>query len=58
MKITDLISKIEIEMAAISGGLVNGYPTDYAKYQRMVGEVQGLNKALMIINELLEEKKQ
>jgi len=51
-----LIGKIRVEQEEIALALANGNATTFEGYQRLVGEHMGLQKALDIINTLLEEE--
>ena len=50
-----LIGRIKAEQAAIALSLANGNAVTFEAYQRLVGHHQGLEEALTIINQLLEE---
>ena len=53
--VSDLIGAIEGRKAAIAQSLVHGNAVTFEAYQRLVGQHQGLEEALLIINQLLEE---
>lgn len=55
--ISDFIGRIKAQQAKISDSLVQGFVTNFETYQRLVGQHQGLEEALNIINQLLEEDK-
>ena len=55
MRVTDLIARIKVEQTSISAVLHSGSPVNYESYQRLVGHYQGLDEALNIINQLLNE---
>jgi hypothetical protein len=55
MRDSDLIARIKIEQAQVTGVLQAGTPVNFESYQRLVGHYQGLDEALNIINQLLEE---
>ena len=52
----DYIGAVEAEMRKISESLVNGNAMTFDAYQRLVGQHQGLVKALDILNDLLKEQ--
>ena len=54
--ISDFISAVKAREAAISQSLVSGNIPNFETYQRLVGQHQGLEEALQIINDLLKEK--
>ena len=51
----DLIGAIRARQTEISNSLVNGHVVNFEFYQRMVGQHQGLEEALVILNNLLKE---
>lgn len=55
--INELISRIEAEKHEIAKAMVNGNCVNFESYQRLVGQSIGLNKALEVLNNLLEEQK-
>lgn len=55
--ISDFIGRIKAQQAKIGDSLVQGFVTNFETYQRLVGQHQGLEEALNIINQLLEEDK-
>ena len=55
--VSDLVGAIEVRKSAIAQSLVNGNAVTFEAYQRLVGQHQGLEEALLIINQLLEEEK-
>lgn len=55
MRVTDLVGRIKAEQAQVTSVLQTGTPVNYESYQRLVGHYQGLDEALSIINQLLEE---
>ena len=55
--VSDLIGAIEVRKSAIAQSLVHGNAVTFEAYQRLVGQHQGLEEALSIINQLLEEEK-
>jgi hypothetical protein len=52
----DYIGAVEAEKRKISESLVDGNATTFDAYQRLVGQHQGLVKALEILNDLLREE--
>lgn len=56
MKISDLISAVKARQDEIARSLAVGSASSWDTYQRLVGEVQGLQRALDIINNLLEKE--
>lgn len=55
--INELISRIEAEKHEIAKAMVNGNCVNFESYQRLVGQNIGLNKALEVLNNLLEEQR-
>ena len=55
--IEQLIHRVKVRQAELQVALANGTPASWDSYQRMVGEHQGLQKALSIIDDMLEEDK-
>lgn len=55
MRVTDLIARIKVGQAQVTRVLQEGTPVNFESYQRLVGHYQGLDEALSIINQLLEE---
>jgi hypothetical protein len=55
--VSHFIDQIKAQQGEISESLVSGYAINFESYQRLVGQHQGLEKALDIINELLNEDK-
>jgi len=53
--ISDLISAIEDRKRQISESLVSGTAVNFETYQRLVGQHQGLQETLDILNNLLKE---
>ena len=51
----DLIDAIRARQSEISSSLVNGSAINFETYQRLVGQHQGLEEALVILNNLLKE---
>jgi len=52
----DLINGIKKRQQEISESLVNGNCINFESYQRLVGQNQGLQEALDILNNLLEQE--
>lgn len=55
--IDQLIHRIKIRQTEIQVSLANGMPINWESYQRMVGEFQGLQSSLDMIDNLLDEDK-
>jgi len=55
--IAALITLIKQQQGDIAKSLANGNASSWEAYQRLVGENVGLEKALSLINQLLEEAK-
>ena len=53
--ISDLIGAIKAEQLKISNSLVDGFAVNFETYQRLVGQHQGLAKALDILDNLMKE---
>ena len=53
--LSDFIGAIQAEQERIQRSMAAGTPVTFEAYQRLVGEHQGLAKALEILNTLLEE---
>jgi uncharacterized membrane protein (UPF0136 family) len=51
----DFIGAIKARQVEISSSLVNGHAINFETYQRLVGQHQGLEEALVILNNLLKE---
>ena len=54
--IEQLIHRIKIRQAEIQLALAQGTAGNWDTYQRMVGEWQGLEKTLTIIDQMLEDE--
>ena len=52
-----LIHRIKIRQAELHVSLAQGIPATWDGYQRMVGEYQGLQLTLDMIDNMLEEEK-
>jgi hypothetical protein len=53
--IEQLIHRIKIRQSELQVSLAQGTPATWDLYQRMVGEWQGLQSALSMIDNMLEE---
>ena len=53
----NLIGIIKVKQQEIAVALANGNASTWEAYQRLVGQHVGLQEALSIINQLLEEEK-
>lgn len=53
--LSDYIGAVQAEQERIQKSMAAGNPVTFEAYQRLVGEHQGLAKALDILNTLLEE---
>jgi hypothetical protein len=53
--VSDFIGAVKARQAEIANGLAHGNAPDYVAYQRLVGENQGLEASLEILNHLLKE---
>jgi hypothetical protein len=58
MTISDLIGRIKQKQADVAVSIVSGYCVNFESYQRLIGQHQGLDEALNLINVILEEEKQ
>ena len=54
---SDLIGAIKARQVEISSSLVNGHAINFETYQRLVGQHQGLEEALVILNNLIKENR-
>jgi len=52
-----LIHRVKVRQAELQVALANGTPASWDGYQRMVGEHQGLQATLNMIDDMLEEEK-
>lgn len=52
-----LIHRVKVRQAEIQVSLGNGIPASWDAYQRMVGEYQGLQITLNMIDSMLDEEK-
>lgn len=55
--IEQLIHRIKVRQSELQVSLAQGMPMTWEAYQRMVGEFQGLQTALDMIDNMLEEEK-
>jgi hypothetical protein len=55
--LSDLIGGIKTKQAEIASSLVAGNATNWESYTRLVGHNAGLQEALDILNNLMEEDK-
>ena len=55
--IGDFIGAVKTRQMDISSSLANGGAINFETYQRLVGQHQGLEEALDILNNLLKEGK-
>jgi hypothetical protein len=55
--IEQLIHRVKIRQAELQLALAIGSPINWETYQRLVGEYQGLQKTLDMIDEMLDEEK-
>ena len=53
---SDFISAVKVRRAEIVASLAAGNCVNFEAYQRLVGQIQGLDEALLILNDLLKEK--
>ena len=56
--IEQLIHRIKVRQAELQLSLAQGTPINWESYQRMVGEWQGLESALSMIDNMLEDEDQ
>ena len=54
--VSDLIAAINLAQQEISDALTQGHVVNFETYQRLVGQYQGLQKSLDILNNLLKEE--
>jgi hypothetical protein len=53
--VSDFIDAVQSRQKAIAESLVGGNAINFETYQRLVGQHQGLEEALVILNGLLKE---
>jgi hypothetical protein len=58
MQIKTLIGMIKAEQQSVAQAMLNGNCINFESYQRLVGQNIGLEKALNIIDDLLEKDDQ
>jgi hypothetical protein len=56
MNISDIIHAVKAKQSEIANSLAQGRASTWEMYQRLVGNVQGLEQTLEIINNLLEKE--
>jgi hypothetical protein len=56
MRVADLIGLVKKKQVEIADSIVSGYCVNFETYQRLIGQYQGLDEALNIINLMLEEE--
>jgi hypothetical protein len=54
--ISQLIHRIKVRQAEIQLSLADGMPMNWESYQRMVGEHQGLQSVMDMIDNMLDEE--
>lgn len=54
--IEQLIHRVKIRQAELQVSLAQGNPVSWEMYQKMVGEYQGLQSALDMIDQMLSER--
>jgi hypothetical protein len=52
---SDFIGAVKARKAEITASLAQGNCVNFEAYQRLVGQLQGLEEALVILNDLLKE---
>jgi len=52
----DFIGAVKARRAEIAASIATGNCVNFEAYQRLVGQIQGLEEALNILNDLLKEK--
>ena len=55
--IEQLIHRVKIRQSELQLALASGSPLNWESYQRLVGEYQGLQNAIDMIDEMLDEEK-
>jgi len=56
--VSDLIHAIKVRRAEVGESIADGNASNYESYQRLVGQRQGLQEALNILDNLLKEDEQ
>ena len=54
--VSDFITAVKARRAEIAESLAAGMCVNYESYQRLVGQLQGLDESLDILNNLLKEE--
>jgi hypothetical protein len=54
--ISDLIDGVKQRQQSIADSLVNGNCVNFETYQRLVGQHQGLQEALQILDNIMKEE--
>jgi hypothetical protein len=54
--VEDFIGAIKVRQAEIASSLVAGNAVNFETYQRLVGQHQGLEEALITLNNLLKDE--
>lgn len=54
--VEDFIGAIKVRQAEIASSLVSGNAVNFETYQRLVGQHQGLEEALITLNNLLKDE--
>lgn len=54
--LSDFIGAIKSRKAEIASSLAEGHASNFEAYQRMVGQYQGLDESLDILNNLMKEE--
>ena len=55
--VADFIGRVKTEQLKIADSLTQGFAVNFESYQRLVGRHQGLQEALSILNQLIEEER-
>jgi hypothetical protein len=53
--VSDFIDAVRARREVVAQGIARGTAPDYAAYQRLVGQISGLDEALDILNNLLKD---
>lgn len=53
---SDIIGAVKARKAVITESLAAGNCVNFEAYQRLVGQLQGLDETLAIINQMLEDQ--
>lgn len=54
--VSDFVGAVEARRAEIAESLAAGNCVNFEAYQRLVGQLQGLDESLAILNNLLKEE--